>query len=384
MQTFSIRLNKGLARIIFILIFFTALNSSAQLFDNPEKTALVRKGVGYVYNMQPDSAWYYIDSIEKVLPEHPVVPLMRAMNVLWSNMPNVTQDSTFEIFTAHLYETIRLASRIDGERQEHPEAIFFEIAARGLLAEYYADADLYMKALSEAGKAYVLLRPVSQLIDVNPDFYLPAGVYNYFREKYPQRHPTYKPLLWFFRSGDVELGISQLKEACEHAVLTKVEAYIYLSYIYLRYEEIPELAQSYLLELSKMYPNNHYVVAKYLESLEGGGSFKKAPLSMIEQLMSIDQPYYRLAGNSFMGLYAEKVNDDPSVAMKYYNKSITLEKRTQREPDYYLSISHLGLSRIYMDMDNLDKSIYHAREALEYSETKEITHEAKSIIYKLE
>jgi tetratricopeptide (TPR) repeat protein len=368
--------------IFFALLFTFSVN--AQLFDNAKNTSLVKKGVDYVYNMQPDSALIYIDSIESVLPQHPVVPLLRALNVLWSSMPNVTEDSTFAIFTNHLYETVRLAGRIDGERQEHPEAIFFEIAARGLLAEYYADADFFMKAITEAGKAYNLLRPVSQLTAVNPDFYLPIGVYNYFREKYPERHPTYKPLLWFFRSGDVELGISQVKQACEHAILTKVEAYIYLSYIYLRYEELPELAQTYLLDLSKIYPNNHYVVSKYLESLEGGDDFEKAPLFMINQLLSIDQPYYRLAGNSFMGLYAEKVNNDNSEAIRYYNKSISLEKRTQREPDYYLSISHLGLSRIFMKMKNLDKAIYHAREALSYSETKEIEQESKAILYRLE
>ena len=367
-----------------ILVFFLALSVNAQLFGDKQKTALVKKGVGYVYNMQPDSAVIYIDSIDFALPDHPVVPLLRAMNILWTSMPNVTEDSTFGLFTSQLYETVRLASRIDGGRQEDPEAIFFEIAARGLLAEYYADGDYYMKALNEAGQAYNLLRSVNQLTDVNPEFYLPAGVYNYFREKYPEKHPQYKPLLWFFRSGNARLGVSQIKQACENAILTKVEAYIYLSYIYLRYEEIPELAQSYLLELSNLYPNNHYVTAKYLESLEGGGNFKKAPLPMIKRLMKVDKPYYRLAGNTFMGLYLEKVDGDTDAAMVYYKKSIGMEKKAKREPDYYLSLSHMGMSRLFFEKDDTDKAILHAREALEYAETQEVEHEAKAMLYRLE
>ncbi|MFY0599271.1 MAG: hypothetical protein JXR03_06335 [Cyclobacteriaceae bacterium] len=369
---------------LFILIFYCALNGYAQLFDNDQNTALVKTGVGYVYNMQQDSAAIYIDSLEILMPLHPVVPLMKAMNVLWSSMPNVTEDSTFKIFTGHLYEAIRMAERIDGGRQEHPEAIFFEITARGLLAEYYADGDYYMKALTEAGKAYNLLRSVFQLTQENPEFYLPAGVYNYFREMYPKKHPSYKPLLWFFRSGDAKLGISQIKEACKTAVLTKVEAYIYLSYIYLRYEEIPELAQSYLLELCELYPNNHYVVSKYLESLEGGGDFDKAPLEMIDQLLSVDKVYYLRAGYMFKGLYEEKVNHTFSEAKLNYQKSIRLIDNGELGRDHILSLAHLGMSRIFMHEEDIDKSIYHAKEALSFSAIEETKQEAKAILYRLE
>lgn len=371
-------------RLIALFILGGTLSANAQLFDNDVRTTLVRSGVGYIYNMQPDSAKLYIDTLESIMPQHPVIPLMKAMTVLWVAMPNVTEDSTFSIFTGYLYETIRMSERIDGGRQEHPEAIFFEITARGLLAEYYADADYYMKALTEAGKAYNLLRQVFQLTKENPEFYLPAGVYNYFREMYPEKHPSYKPLLWFFRSGDAKLGISQIKEACRSAVLTKVEAYIYLSYIYLRYEEIPELAQSYLLELSNMYPNNDYVVAKYLESLDGGGDFDSAPLAMIEQLIEVDKPYYKSAGYMFMGLYEEKVNMDAEKALIHYKKSLSLLVNQDKKPDYYTSLIHLGMSRIFMEQKDVDKAIYHANESISYAEIKETKQEAKAILYRLE
>lgn len=334
--------------------------------------------------MQHDSAQLYIELLESKMPLHPVVPLMRAMNVLWQTIPYVTEDSTFQVFTGYLNEVIRLSERIDGGRQEHPEAIFFEITARGLLAEYYADGDYYMKAISEAGKAYNLLRSVFKLTKENSEFYLPAGVYNYFREAYPEKHPSYKPLLWFFRSGDATLGISQIKEACRTAVLTKVEAYIYLSYIYLRYEELPELAQSYMLELSEMYPNNYYIIAKYLESLEGGGDFTKAPLPMIEQLIAVEKSYYKIAGYTFMALYEEENNLDLDKALTLYFKSTALKQESDNAPNYYLSLAHLGISRIYVEKGNVDKAIYHAKEAMTLSIIKETEQEAKAILYQLE
>lgn len=366
------------------LLLLASMNAGAQLFDNKANTSLVKKTVDYIYNMQPNLANRYIDSVETRLPNHPVVSLMRAMNVLWQNVPNVTALGTFDIFSNHLYETIKRANRLDGGRQEAPEAIFFEITARGLLAEYYADAELYMKAMSEAGKAYNLMKSAMHLTDQNPDFFLPVGVYNYFREKYPERHPSFKALLWLFRSGDIELGISQLKDGCRYGVLTKVESYIYLSYIYLRYEEIPELAQRYLLELSRLYPNNHYVTAKYLESLVGGENYKKIDEQLIGKLLKVNSPYYQLAGYTFQGLYAEKILKNNELALKSYERSVTLEDKSKREPDYYMSLTWLGMSRISMANDQKESALRYAEKAIDRAETKEVTLEAKKILYRLQ
>ena len=372
-----------LQKVLIGLLLLASVNVSAQLFDNKAHTALVKETVGYIYNMQPRLADRYIDSVETKLTNHPVVSLMRAMNVLWENMPNVTEPAAFEQFSSHLYETIKRANRLDGGRQEDPEAIFFEITARGLLAEYFADAESYMKAMSEAGKAYNLMKSAMSLTDQNPDFFLPVGVYNYFREKYPEKYPSYKPLLWFFRSGDIELGISQLKKGCKYGVLTKVESYIYLSYIYLRYEEIPELAQSYLLELSRLYPNNHYVTAKYLESLVGGEDYGKIDAQLIQKLLKVDKPYYQLAGYTFQGLHAEKVLKNNELALKSYKKCVALEDKLKREPDYYMSLTWLGMSRIALAKNQKEAARTYADNAIDRAETKEVTQEAKKILYQL-
>lgn len=371
-------------KIVFSgVILLASIHASAQLFDNKPNTALVTKTVGYIYNMQPRLANRYIDSVETQLPNHPVVSLMRAMNVLWENMPNVTEVGVFERFSSHLYETITRANKLDEGRQEDPEAIFFEITARGLLAEYYADDEAYMKAMTEAGKAYNLVKSAMNLTEKNPDFLLPVGVYNYFREKYPQKHPSYKPLLWFFKSGDIDLGISQLKKGCKYGVLTKVESYIYLSYIYLRYEEIPELAQRYLLELSGLYPNNHYVTAKYLESLVGGGSYNKLDPHLINKLLKVETPYYQVAGHAFQGLYAEKVMKNNVEALKSYKRCVELEDTSKREPDYYMSVTWLGMSRIAMINKQKETAKIYAQEALSRAETKEVKKEAEEILARL-
>ena len=354
--------------------------SFGQLFDNPSNIKLVKRCVDYIYNVQTDSANVLIAKIEKRLPEHPSVPMLKGLNVLWTNIPVVTVDSVFNDFSGHLRETIRLANKMDGGRQEHPEAIFFEMSARGLLAEYYADDGHYMKALSEAGKAYDLVKSGFKLSEEVPDFLMTTGVYNYFREKYPEKYPVYKPLLWFFKSGDIELGIQQIEQATQKAVLTSVEAYVYLAYIYLRYEYQPQKAQKYMWYLVKRYPNNLYMKSKLLESLNSGDDFKKAPYSMIKELIKSPRPYYTMAGKAFDGLYHEKVKNDQEKAISAYRNGIASGTEITGHGTYYRSMSYLGLGRIYASQGLKDKAIYNLEKAIEVSESEAIDKEAQQIL----
>ena len=373
-----------LRRVFVAILFFISQTAYSQLFDNPSNVKIVSKCVDYIYNVQPDSANVLIEEIEERLPNHPAVPMLRGLNVLWTNIPVVTIDSVFEEFSNHLRETIRLANRLDGGRQEHPEAIFFEMSARGLLAEYYADDGHYMKALSEAGKAYDLVKSGFELSDKVPDFLMTTGVYNYFREKYPEKYPVYKPLLWFFRSGDIELGLQQLEDATQKAVLTKVEAYVYLAYIYLRYEYRPKKAQKYMWYLTQNYPNNLYMKSKLLESLTTGEDFKQAPYSYIKELIASDRSYYTMAGRAFQGLYSEVVKKDLESAVEAYRSGIAAGTDIKGHGTYYRSMSYLGLGRIYVKQGKKEDAIYNLEKAIEVSESAVIDEEANELLDGLE
>ena len=373
-----------LRRAFIAILFFISQTAYSQLFDNPSNVKLVSRCVDYIYNVQPDSADRLIKEIENRLPNHPAVPMLRGLNTLWTNIPVVTVDSVFDDFSNHLRETIRLANRLDGGRQEHPEAIFFEMSARGLLAEYYADDGHYMKALSEAGKAYDLVKSGFELSDEVPDFLMTTGVYNYFREKYPEKYPVYKPLLWFFRSGDIELGLRQLEDATQKAVLTRVEAYVYLAYIYLRYEYEPKKAQKYMWYLTKAYPNNLYMKSKLLESLTSDQDFKQAPYNYIEELISSDRPYYSMAGRAFQGLYYELVKKDFTSAIEAFKSGIAVGTDIKGHGTYYRSMSYLGLGRIYVTQGKKEAAIYNLEKAIEVSESEVIDREAKELLDGLE
>ncbi|MFY0606026.1 MAG: hypothetical protein JXR10_04885 [Cyclobacteriaceae bacterium] len=366
-----------------ILLIFGHL-THAQLFDHPERMSLVSSGVHNIYNLNKDSAQYYISRVEAELGKHPAVPMMRALKVLWENIPLVTVDSVFKTFSGELREVIKLSATLDGGRQTHPEAIFFEMSARGLLAEYYADEGHYMKAIGEAGKAYDLVKKGFELSDKIPEFLLTTGVYNYFREKYPEKYPAFKPLLWFFRGGDVKLGLKQIDEATKKAVLTNVEAHVYMAYIYLRYEYEPAKAQKYLWSLTREYPQNLYMKTKLLESLLTGEDIRQAPLQMINDLKLSKRPYYKLAGASFQGIYLEKVEQNSQAAIASYQATIEYWKSIPDYGEFYRDLAYLGLGRVYLQRKESDLARANLEWVIDESDAESLIKEAEMLLDSLE
>ncbi|WP_370089465.1 hypothetical protein [Ekhidna sp.] len=365
-------------RIITTFALLTAFAGSAQVFEKGHVQDLVRKGTDHIYNASPDSAEFYISKAEKYIPQHPVIPLMRAMTILWSNIPTISDDLFLQM-EVQLDSAIELA-RIKDPNLEKPEMIFFAMAAYGLLAEYYADQGHTVKAVGEANRAYGLMKKGFDIVDDNPEFLLTTGLYNYFREKYPEKHPMYKPLLWFFRSGNKELGLKQLEMACNASFLTTVEAHVYLSYIYLRYEYKPDLAQNYLSALCKKYPNNYYAKAKYVESLANPVDFKNAPLDVIYSLITHESSYYRLAGYVFLGYYEEIIIRNKEKAEYAYRKGLAYGDELPAHGEFFKSFGYLGLARVLIEKGEKAEAEELLDLALDYAETAQVESEAKKLL----
>ncbi|WP_420577559.1 hypothetical protein [Ekhidna sp.] len=368
-------------RVIALIVILSSTTAIGQVFERGYVQELVKKGTDHIYNAAPDSAEYYISRAEKYIPNHPVIPLMRAMSILWSNIPLIS-DELFLEMEIQLDSAIELAKAKDPNLDE-PEMIFFAMASYGLLAEYYADQGSTMKAVGEANRAYGLMKKGFDIVDEHPEFLLTTGLYNYFREKYPEKHPIYKPLLWFFRSGDMELGLKQLEKACTESFLTRVEAHVYLSYIYLRYEMEPHLAQKYLSELCTIYPNNYYAKAKYLESLANPKDFQNVPIDMIYALIKHDSPYYRLAGYVFLGYFEEKVVKNKEKAEYAYREGLKYGDTIPNHGEFFKSFGYLSLGRVLVERKQNEEAREFLDLALTYAETEQVESEAKRLLSEL-
>lgn len=367
--------------LLIVIISLLSLPLCSQVFTQSHVQELVKRGTDHIYNASPDSAEFFIAKAEKIIPDHPVIPLMRAMTILWTNIPTIPEE-LFLKMEIKLDSAVELA-RIQDPEFKNPEMIFFAMASYGLLAEYYADQGFMVKAVGEANRAYGLMKKGFEIVDEYPQFLLTTGLYNYFREKYPEKHPVYKPLLWFFRSGDMTLGLKQLERACEESFLTKVEAHVYLSYIYLRYEYKPRLAQGYLSALCEMYPNNYYAKAKYLESLANTEDFKSAPIDVIYALITHESPYYKLAGYVFLGYFEEKIVKNPEKAEYAYRLGLKYGEELPNHGEFFKSFGYLGLGRILVASGRGDEAEEFLDLSLNFAETEQVEKEARSLLSKL-
>ncbi|MFY0627991.1 MAG: hypothetical protein JXR07_16960 [Reichenbachiella sp.] len=370
----------NITALILGLVFSTQLAAQKlPLFDNDEMLAMVDRGGDYIYSEKYDSATMVIDSIHVLLPSHPIVYMMRAMNLAWQDQPVRTTRPIFQEHLVYLDSTVMAAQKLLEKNPNDIEALFFEMSVHGLKAEYYAREGSYLKAMGQAQKTYSMLRITIEKTSRSPEFYFLAGLYNYFREKYPERHPVYKPFLWFYKSGDKERGLIQLDSAVYHSKVVKIEAALYLSYIYLRYEQKPDVALKYLRQMHEEYPLNSYFKTKYIECLFLQEHYEIA-LPLVQGMVDHEKPYYQLCGLTYQAIYFEKVLNSASQAEKYYELALEKGKESPDRGEYYKSLGYLGLGRVFLGKGENDLAESNFNLAIELDESPKVTAEAEQYL----
>ena len=227
----------------------------------------VKEGMDYIYNQDFQKSSRIIAQIEKTSQKSAIPHLMKAMQAFWKYYPISLNEDRLEIYQNHLLMSYERSTEVLENDPENPEAIFLAMASQGLLAESYSDAGRSFKAVGAAKRAYNYIKKGSAKLDEFTEFYLTTGLYNYYREYYPDAYPIYKPFMSFFMKGDKAKGIRQLEKAAREASISHVIAQYYLSYIYMRYEYIPSKALRQGRILHQQYPNNELFSAIYLETL---------------------------------------------------------------------------------------------------------------------
>lgn len=360
---------------ILLLMPFRSYGQDWPVFGDEKVLEEIEHIAYYVYNAYPDSADMKIDQMEKRFPLHPVIPMMRAMNIAWQDQPIRTTSAIFPAHRKQLEKTIVLAGQMLAADPDDIEGLFFEMSAHGLLAEYYAREGSLMKAISEAKQTYDLITQTMEMTEASPEFYFLAGLYNYFREKYPERHPVYSPFMWFFKSGDKQLGLLQLDSAVFQSKIVKAEAHLYTAYIYLRYENMPDSAEFYIKKLNKEYPRNNYFKAKYIESLVLRENYQAA-MPMVKDFLRDTHPYYRMCGEVYTAVYQELVKGSDINAERYYMKSIETGKAEPDRGEYYRSLAYLGMGRIMERREQFSLAVKYYKQAAEVDENDLVTAEA--------
>ena len=366
--------------LTFLFLLGMSISAGAQnlpLFNSAKLLDMVDRGGDYIYNQEFAAAEKVIDSLERKLPDHPIVPMMRAMSLAWRDQPLRTSSAVYPEHEKYLMETIAKSEQISQLDSNNLEAMFFEMSAHGLLAEYYAQEGSSFKAVSQAKQTYNLIKRTMAHTSESSELLFLSGLYNYFREKYPERHPFYKSFLWIFKSGDIEKGLIQLDSAVHYSKIVKIEASLYLSYIWLRYENRADKARYYLERLHNMYPANDYFKAKYLECLMRQKDYESA-MPLINSLQLHKKPYFKMCGEVFLGVYQEKVEKNLMEAQKSYKRGLAAGSNSPDKGEYYRSIAYLGLGRIAESNGEMALASEYYEKTIDLDETDWLTEESEA------
>jgi len=334
---------------IFSLVISIPAFSQYGILQDKDAIKLTRQAIDSIYNLNYPAADKMIHELEGSLGDYPGVLLLKAFYMSWKYRPIKKDQQAFNDFEKLLFKSVSVCDSLLTINQEDPEATFFKLTSHAYLAQLYSDNGMNMKALGEAKEAYTYMKAGFDMVDKNPEFYFPCGIYNYYREKYPEENPFYKSFMWLFRSGDMSEGISMLKKGMNQALFDNVECITYLFHIYLRYEDKPFMALPYARLLKDTYPQNLIYTSHYIENSIRMNQYNGlAPL--VKKLLAGDKPFFKYLGEIYSGYLAEMVDKNYPAAIEHYKMADKLGDMDNVRIPNYDSILFYGMGRTYKKM----------------------------------
>lgn len=333
---------------ISLLILEQKILSQVKIFERQDILDQIRHGIDKSYNYEFKKADSIFVEVEKMCPGHPVNPFLRGFLIYWEKNPLTPFEERSMEFLTEMTMTMQISQEMTDKDEEDIEGIFFDLVGHALILLYYADNGESKEVLSIVRPAYKRLKQGFKLDNEFPEFRFFTGVYNYYREAYPEIHPVYKPISLFFPPGDKVLGWNMLLWIKDNSVFLRAEALYFLSHIAMSMMDDPELSLTYSEEVLKIFPYNNFFRVRHMLGLNSAGKYQemKRQISILRQNAGPDQ--FALMGSLvFNGIVEEKLEKNDEAAIHNYLEGLKVAEQYGVRVDNYLALAHFGLSRIY-------------------------------------
>ena len=312
--------------LVLYLVFITPVintSSDAQILQDTASISQIRKCIGYIYNFQFNNADEVYRKINLSFPNHPAMCVLRGLMTYWENYPLVPASPASAYFEKELKNCIQLC-----EKKHNPdydaEYLLTTLCARGFLLLFYSDNDLGIEVFPLATSSYQYIRRSFNYTSYYPDFYFFTGMYDYYREAYPEAYPAYEALAILFPRGDKKKGLKDIINAAQNSIFLKAESFTFLSLIYLSFENNFLQASYNSKSLCELYPENLEYRADYIKSLLLVKKYDEAERIMVRPGSGTSNSFYLTQLNIFKAILDEKKYHDYDKAKLLY------EKRSQR------------------------------------------------------
>ena len=362
-----------------VICLLSSASAQYKMLEDSGNNLLVQQSIDSIYNLNFDAADSIIEILDKRLGEYPGNYLLRAFYLNWKYKPLKQGEEAYLQFESNLNQAIVLSKEMLAKNDNDQEANYYMMAGHAFLAELYVNNGQNLKALGEAKNAYKYIKIGFNQLDKNPEFYFSSGIYNYYREKYPEENPFFKTFVWFFKSGDKAQGLEMLKKGMEKASFSKAECITYLFHIYLRYEDNPERAIYYARILKEKYGNNLHYTANYVEnSLRLNQNNNLLP--EIKKLLGSKKSYYQYLGEIFYGNYLELFQNKTEEALSHYKKADLIGDEKKCRVPHYDSILYLGMGRVYRSQGQKDLEIVYLKKSVKSAEYQTYRKDAEVLL----
>lgn len=283
--------------VVFSFLFLPFILSAGNwniVSSTPQYKAWVDEGIQHMYNGEYFKADDAFNQLKAALPNHPVYRVLKAFNLNWQWWPLKTENNLKTLMVDYLNEASDACrKRLASPSTADEETMFLYYASEGLLSRLAMEDGHYAESVGHAKNAYAYVKKGFLLMDKFPDFYFSTGVYNFYREKFPELHPALKPLVYFMDKGDVSLGIIQVKKSYYVSLFSKAESINYLASIFLKYLNDPKSFLPYSTDVTHKFPNNLFFLMKHGETLIALNDFEKAK-PIIKKLYASNNAYYMM------------------------------------------------------------------------------------------
>ncbi len=352
----------------YILSYYGINEGNAQILKDPYALSVIKKAVDLIYDFQFEKAKTVCNEISISFPGHPVNNILKGMFKYWENYPLLPSSPERAEYEGHLRSCITLCEE-NHDQTDDPEYLLINLCARGLLLLFYSDSDLSSEVFPLATSTYPYIRDSFKVTSSYSDFYFFTGLYNYYREAYPEAHPIYKAFAFLFPKGDMAKGLQELNLAGQYAIFLKAESYSFLSWIFANFENDLQQATNHCKTLHDLYPENIQYKAVYIKNLLLLKKYDEAEKLMNSSIKESDNTYYATQLTIFRGILQEKKYHNLKMAKQYYEKGIIDISAFSDYGNEYAAYAYFGLSRITEnDADNKRKN--YRKIAMDLSEFK--------------
>jgi hypothetical protein len=299
-------------------------------------------------------------------PEHPVVLLLKGMNIYWGNYPMLETSPARGEFEKQLHICINKCENY--KKEYEAEFLLANLCARGILLLYYSYNDLNSKIFPLGRSTYRYVRRSFDFTSKFYDFYFFTGLYNYYREVYPDFHPLYKSIFLLFPKGDRKKGLEELRIAFEKSIFLKAEASSFLSSNYKYFENDFKKASYFSKTLYNDFPENIEYQGGCIEDLLLIGKYDEAEKIIMSSYSKSDSRYFQALLTIFRGILDEKKYKNMGRAEKEY-LSGAQEIIPYKEYGYqYAAYAYFGLSRINALNGDRHNQRYYRRKAMDLTD----------------